>query len=154
VLVRRLARPMLSSVFITGGLDAARHPASKAPAAENVNAGALAESVGLSSTEQLVRANGIAQVVGGLCLATGRLPRLAAFGLAASLVPTTAAGHRFWEEDDNATRKMQQLHFLKNMSILGGLLIAAVDTGGKESVARKVSRRTHAVATALPSRSG
>ncbi|HEV7209030.1 MAG TPA: DoxX family protein [Mycobacteriales bacterium] len=143
---------MLASVFVTGGLDAARHPASKAPAAENVNASAIAESVGLSSTEQLVRANGIAQVVGGVCLATGRLPRLAALGLAASLVPTTAAGHRFWEADDAATKKMQQLHFLKNLSILGGLLIAAVDTGGKESVGHKVSRRTQAVVESLPTR--
>lgn len=152
MLVRRIARPLLASVFVTGGLDAARRPQTKAGAAENVNAGSLATKVGLENTEQLVRANGIAQVVGGVALATGRMPRLAALGLAVSLVPTTAAGHRFWEEDDAATKRQQQLHFTKNLSILGGLLIAAVDTAGRESVGHKVSRKSRDLVEALPTR--
>lgn len=149
MLVRRIARPLLSTIFLVGGLDAARHPESKAGAAENINAGDLAAKVGLSDTVQLVRANGIAQVVGALMLATGRMPRIAALGLAASLVPTTAAGHRFWEMD-GASRQQQQIHFAKNLSILGGLLLASVDTAGKESLGRRVSRTTHAVADTLP----
>ena len=48
----------------------------------------------------LVRINAVAQIAAGLALATGRAPRLSAAVLAASLVPTTAAGHRFWEESD------------------------------------------------------
>ncbi|CCH74232.1 exported hypothetical protein [Nostocoides australiense Ben110] len=32
-LVRRIARPLLATIFITGGLDALRHPSSKAQAA-------------------------------------------------------------------------------------------------------------------------
>ncbi len=40
------------------------------------------------------------QIASALALATGRAPRLAATVLAASLVPTTLAGHRFWEESD------------------------------------------------------
>lgn len=142
MLVRRIARPMVSGIFIAGGLDAARHPDGKVEAAENINAGKIASSLHLSSTEQLVRLNGVAQLVGGLAFATGRLPRLASFGLAASLAPTTLAGHRFWEQDDAGAKKMQQLHFFKNLSIVGGLLLASVDTEGKESVARKVSRTT------------
>ena len=34
--VRRLARPMLASIFIVGGLDALRNPKSKVGAAEDV----------------------------------------------------------------------------------------------------------------------
>ena len=35
-------------------------------------------------------------------LALGIWPRLAALGLIGSIVPTTAAGHRFWEEETPA----------------------------------------------------
>ena len=73
----------------------------------------------------LVRINGAAQLLAGLALATGRAPRLSATVLAATLVPTTAAGHRFWEESDKRRAPAQQrLHFFKNVSMLGGLLIA------------------------------
>lgn len=149
MLVRRIARPLLSSIFLFGGLDAVRHPAGKVDQAETVGASRIAASVGLHGAEDLIRANGIAQVLGGLALVTNRVPRLAALGLAASLVPTTFAGHRFWEEQGSA-RAMQQTQFAKNLSLLGGLLIAAVDTEGKESVRRRVRRRAHDVATAMP----
>ena len=82
---------------------------------------------GISSTEQLVRADGAAKVLGGVALGLGIFPRLAAAGLAASLVPTTLAGHRFWDETDPAQRKAQQLQFVKNVSILGGVLLVAFE---------------------------
>jgi uncharacterized membrane protein YphA (DoxX/SURF4 family) len=47
--------------------------------------------------------------------------------LATSLVPTTMAGHRFWEAQEDPQRKQHLIHFLKNSAILGGLLIAAFD---------------------------
>jgi hypothetical protein len=59
-------------------------------------------------------------------------------------VPTTLAGHRFWEHEDPKERFGQLSHFLKNLGLLGGLLIAAVDTEGKPSVgyrARRAARR-------------
>jgi putative oxidoreductase len=70
------------------------------------------------------------------------MPRLGALVLAGSIVPTTLAGHRFWEENDSAAKKGQLLHFFKNASMLGGLLLAAVDTAGKESLAHKTKRVT------------
>jgi uncharacterized membrane protein YphA (DoxX/SURF4 family) len=60
--------------------------------------------------------------------------------LAATLVPTTAAGHRFWEEHDPTAKGQQRLHFFKNVSMLGGLLIAAGDTDGKPGVAWRTRR--------------
>ena len=73
-------------------------------------------------------------------LATGRAPRISAGVLAASLVPTTAAGHRFWEADDPAQRTQQTLHFFKNVSLIGGLIIASGDTEGKPGVAWRARR--------------
>ena len=135
MLVRRLARPMLAAVFVTGGVDSFRAPGGRAQLAEPV-AVPLARRIPAlpEDPETLVRLNAAVQVAAGLALATGRLPRVAAAVLAASLVPTTVAGHRFWEVTDPAARKQQQLHFTKNMGILGGLLVAAVDTGGRPSL--------------------
>ena len=64
----------------------------------------------------------------------GKLARIGALACAASLVPTTFAAHRFWECDDADERAVQQIQFLKNLSLLGGLLIAAADTGGRPSI--------------------
>lgn len=124
---------MLASMFLAGGLDALRNPGPKVPVAEDVAPKIAANLPGLSEqdTEQLIRINGGVQVVAGTLLALGRFPRLSALALAASLVPTTAAGHRFWEYDDAAQRQQQQIHLLKNVSMLGGLLLAAMDTEGK-----------------------
>lgn len=129
--VRRVARPLLAAMFLDGGLDQLRHPATKVG-----TVGPLihqyAPKLGLpDDPEMLVRANGATMVGAGTLLATGRLPRLSALTLAVSLVPTTAAAHRFWEVDDPQQRRAQRLHLMKNLSMLGGLLIAAVDTGGR-----------------------
>jgi putative oxidoreductase len=82
-----------------------------------------------------VRIHAATQLVAALGLATGKAPRLSSAVLAGSLVPTTLAGHRFWEESDPTAKKMQRIQFLKNLSLLGGLLIAAGDTNGKPGVA-------------------
>src|SRR4051794_23454575 len=136
---------MLASMFIVGGIDTLRKPAQKVQAAQ---------ALGLQeNTEQVVKVNAAAQVVAGLAFATNRLPRLSALVLAASLVPTTAAGHRFWEYSDATLRADQTQHFIKNVSMLGGLLLASVDTEGKESVARRTKRVSRSAARKAAKRS-
>ena len=69
--------------------------------------------------------------------------------LAATIVPTTLAGHRFWEVKDPAARKQQQLHFMKNLGLLGGVLLAVVDTEGRPGLswrARRANRDLHRTA--------
>src|SRR5947208_17090896 len=90
-----LARPMLAGIFIFGGIDSVRNPASKEHLAEGV-APKIAEPLGLPTDPvKLVRINGAVQVTAGTLLAFGKLPRLSATALALSLLPTTWAGHRF-----------------------------------------------------------
>ncbi|MET4658066.1 DoxX family protein [Streptomyces fungicidicus] len=152
-LLRVLGRPMLASMFVAGGLDAVRNPQNVAPLAESVVRPVTDRVPALpDSTEDCVRLNGAVQVVGGLLLATGRMSRPAALALAVSLIPTTLAAHRFWEEEDPAQRAQQRIHFLKNLSMLGGLLIAADDTGAAPSLlwrsrhtARELRRDAHLV---------
>lgn len=147
-LVRKVARPLLAAMFVKGGWDALRNPGSRA-----AKAAPLVEQVSgplrlPNDPELLVRANGAAMVGGGALLAIGRFPRVAATVLAGSLVPTTVAGHPFWTETDPAKRKQQQQHFLKNLGLLGGLLLAAVDTEGKPGLAYRAGMATHAAGRA------
>lgn len=131
MIVRRVARPMLAAAFIIGGLDQFRHPGTKTQAAAPL-VNRFAEPVGLpNDPELLVRANGATMLAAGALLATGRFPRLASSLLAASVVPTTVAAHAFWDEEDPEKRKAQRTQFMKNVGLLGGLLLAAVDTEGK-----------------------
>ena len=146
---------MLASIFISGGMDTLRNPAPKVAAAEAI-AGPVAQQVpGLSEhdTETLIRINGGVQLAGGSLLALGRFPRLCSLALAMSLVPTTLAGHRFWEHEDPAQRKQQQIHFLKNLGLLGGLLLASADTAGKPGLAWR-TKHTAEHAGAAVRRSG
>jgi uncharacterized membrane protein YphA (DoxX/SURF4 family) len=123
-LVTRVARPLLATMFVVGGMDAVRHPVAKLPKAGAVIE-PLEQAVGIEADPaELVRLNGIVQVGAGIALATGTLPHLAALALAGTLVPTTVAGHAFWNETDPAQRAAQRIHFLKNVAMLGGLLLA------------------------------
>ncbi len=127
---------MLASMFLLGGWDAVNRPGPKVEAADDIAPQVAAKIPGLQEqdTETLIRVNGGVQLAGGTLLVLGRFPRLASFALAASLVPTTLAGHRFWEHE-GADREQQMLHFFKNVSMLGGLLLASVDTEGNPGLA-------------------
>jgi putative oxidoreductase len=147
---RRIARPMLASMFIAGGLDAIQSPEGKVKAAAAVTEPLKARFPLLpEDTATLVRLNGIVQVGAGGLLALGRFRRLAAWALAASVIPTTYAGHRFWEEVDEETRAQQRVHFLKNLGLLGGLILAAADTEGAPSLGWRARRRAGQVTTAI-----
>ncbi|MGH3472914.1 MAG: DoxX family protein [Nocardioidaceae bacterium] len=141
-IVRLVARPMLASMFISGGINALRNPERLAKRAQPVIEklhpliDRATAPVPLDFDEQmLVRTNGLVHVVAGAMLATGRAPRLASVALLATMVPTTLGGHRFWEESDPQLRAGQRTHFLKNISMAGGLLLASVDTEGRPSLA-------------------
>jgi len=145
--IRLIARPMLASMFVVGGFDSLMNASGKVPKAEKVTdqVPTIAEKIapGLpvpTDPATLIRINGGVQVLAGLALATGRMPRLSALILGATLVPTTYAGHAFWEEKDKAARAAQKTQFFKNLSMMGGLLLAGVDTEGKPGVAWRARR--------------
>ncbi len=143
---RAVARPLLASTFIADGLESVRHPETRVAAAQGVadQLRTLVPSLP-KDTAALVRFNGMVQVGGGVLLAVGRARRLAALALIGSVLPTTYATHRFWEESDAKTRAEQRIHFLKNLGLLGGLILAAVDTEGAPSLAWRTRQGAHRV---------
>ncbi|MDL5154899.1 DoxX family protein [Actinomycetospora termitidis] len=149
MLVRRLARPMLAAIFIKGGIDTLLNPeprvgkaAPKIQQAENLVGDKLPPQAP-TQPDQLVRIDAGVKIGAGVLLALGKFPRIASLALAASVIPTTVVGHAFWEYDGE-DRTAQEQHFLKNLGLLGGLILAAVDTEGKPSLgwrARRASRK-------------
>jgi uncharacterized membrane protein YphA (DoxX/SURF4 family) len=145
-ITRTIARSSIAPIFLAGGMDAVRHPQSKAAKAEFV-AGPLAKLLGTTDDPvKLVRLNGGVQLAAGTLLILGWAPRLSSTILAASLVPTTLAGHRFWEETDPVIRSQQRTAFLKNCAMVGGLLLAAVDKNGAPSFRWRTDKAAHRVA--------
>jgi putative oxidoreductase len=151
-LIRLVARPMLASMFVVGGINALKNTEAAAAKARKVTDRVipLAQRAAPGAPipqdpKTLVRINAIVQLGAAAALATGKAPRLSSIVLAGSLVPTTLAGHSFWEESDPAAKANQRLHFFKNVSMLGGLLLAGVDTEGKPGLAWRAS---HAASTA------
>lgn len=159
MLIRRIARPLLSVAFIGQGVDALRNPKPAAdvarPALEGMRQ--LPDPIGPNvpaDAETFARINAAVQIGGGLLLATGKMPRLASAALAFTVIPGSLSGHMFWNETDPERKADQRRAFMTDLSLLGGLVIAAVDTEGKPSLgwrgrraARKVSG---AVTAALP----
>jgi putative oxidoreductase len=145
--VRTVARAMLSAIFVTSGVRVLLNPDSKVDAARRVTdrVGPLLEKVDPrlpSDARSLVRLKAASDVVAGIALTTGHFTRPAAAVLAAGLVPTTFAGHPFWATDGEKTRADHQNHFMKNLGLLGGLLLAAADTEGRPGLRYRTS---HAV---------
>jgi uncharacterized membrane protein YphA (DoxX/SURF4 family) len=125
--LRPAARVLTGSTYLLLGFDALREPGARVEQAAGV-LGAVRNWVPLPADDELVvRGNAAVMVAAGAMLALGRAPRLSALALAGSLVPTTLAGHSYWQIEDPAARKVQRIQFHKNMAMLGGLLLAVLD---------------------------
>lgn len=123
MLIKLLAQATLGVPFIILGYQAAKEPGVRVE---------LAEDLGIPNPKEAVQLNGALMVVGGAALTLNVLPRYGALGLAASLVPTTLAGHPFWKFDDADQRSGQLTQFLKNMGLAGGLVAVAMLPRGKK----------------------
>jgi putative oxidoreductase len=124
---RPVARLLMGSTYAVLGYGALREPGQGVEEAATLMA-AIRKKVPLPARdEQLVQINGAVQATCGVLLALGVAPRLSALVLAGSMVPTTLAAHRFWTVEDPQARRQQLVQFHKNMAMIGGLLLAALD---------------------------
>jgi putative oxidoreductase len=137
---------MLASIFVVNGVKDALNPDVKVDGARPLTdrVGPMLEKVDPripTDARTLIRIKGVTDVVAGVALATGHFTRPAAAALAGGLIPTTVAGHPFWS-GPKESRPAQRTQFLKNLGLLGGLLLAAADTEGRPGLRY---RTTHAV---------
>ena len=131
---RTLARPLLAAPFIISAVGALRAPEVAAIEVEEVGV-PLAEKVGLPTDPvALVNITAGVQLGASALLIFGILPRPAAIALGATLVPNALAKYRFWETKDASQRMNQIVELGKTAGLIGGALMAAIDTGGRPSV--------------------
>ncbi len=150
--IRQIARPLLGSFFIYTGFRAVVNPTPVADAAQPMlDTAADFGATGQVDNLTVARAYGAVQLAGGLLLAAGKAPRIASLVLAGSMAPATVT-HDFWNEPDDTARHAKATQFLKDASLMGGLLIAGFDTEGKPGVqwrARRLAKKASARAAAI-----
>jgi uncharacterized membrane protein YphA (DoxX/SURF4 family) len=159
MVIRRIARPLLSAAFIGQGINSLLNPKSAAEAAAPAVDGlqSLPDPLGSSipsDPQTVAQVNAAVQIGGGLLLASGKLPRFASAALALTVVPANLGTHSFWNELDPQLKAEKRQQFLTDLSLVGGLLIASADTAGKPSLGwrgrRAAERLSERVSSALP----
>ena len=117
-LIKTLGHAALASMFIFGGSHAFEEPGGRVQ---------KVEAAGIPQPRQATILNGAIMTVAGTTLAFGILPKLSALALMGTLIPTTFVGHSFWAEESEQARAAQITQFVKNTSMLGGLLLVLAE---------------------------
>jgi putative oxidoreductase len=84
--------------------------------------------------------SGIIACLGGLSVAAGYKAKWGAWLVVLFLVPVTLTMHNFWAIADPMIAKMQEINFMKNLSMLGGALLISHFGAGPLSIDAKLSR--------------
>jgi len=148
----------LSAAFIGQGLDTLLNPDAAANAVRpglkslrRIPDSAIANLP--DNAKRVAVVNAAVQLGAGVLLATGKLPRLASAALAATVLPGNLGAHMFWTEDDPERHAEKRRAFLTDLSLLGGLIIAAADTEGRPSLGwrgrRAAERFTETVSSTM-----
>ncbi|QPK84123.1 DoxX family membrane protein [Corynebacterium qintianiae] len=162
-MIRKLARPMLASVYVIDGVETVVNPSAHRESAESV----------LKKLRSVVPApyraylpsspETAAQVVGGVkagagsLFALGKAPRTAATLLAATAIPSVIGRHAFWEATNEEEKTRRRNGAVTDVALLGGILLASVDTAGNPGLqwraknAARVAKKN--VQQALPTQS-
>lgn len=97
-----------------------------------------AANQGVALPHILVPISGLIALLGGLSILFGYHARLGAFLIIVFLVPVTLTMHNFWSFTDPGQAQLQQIMFLKNLSMLGGALLIYHFGAGPMSLDRKI----------------
>lgn len=71
----------------------------------------------------LVPVSGGVIVLGSLSVMLGVFPRIGALLILVFLIPVTIIMHNFWTVRDPEAQRNEQIHFWKNMALIGGALL-------------------------------
>ena len=78
---------------------------------------------GVPAARVLVPLSGLIALAGGLSVLLGYRAKVGAWLLVVFLVPITLAIHNFWAVHDPMAAQIQQVMFMKNLSMLGAALL-------------------------------
>lgn len=93
-------------------------------------------SYGITWNQHLWLYGGIIMLVlGGVLVLLGYRAKLGALLLLAYWIPVTLIVHSFWNDPEDI-RRIQSVFFMRNLAIVGGLLLIYVNGSGKYSIRR------------------
>ncbi len=125
-----VGRILLALIFIVSGLGKVMNYGG--------TAGYMA-SAGLPMVGLLLPLTIAVELGGGLLIAFGMFTRIVAIVEFLFLIPVTLVFHHFWDVPA-AQAMMQQINFLKNVAIMGGMLLLAFAGPGSLSVDARRNR--------------
>ncbi len=109
-----LGRILYTAIFITA-----------APGHFNAGTIGYAASKGVPLASIAVPLSGLIALAGGLSILLGYRATWGAWLIVLFLVPVTVMMHNFWAMTDPNAAQMQQIMFMKNLSMLGAALMIA-----------------------------
>jgi putative oxidoreductase len=118
-----LGRILFSAIFIIAG-----------PGHFSANTISYGVSKGVPLASIAVPLSGFIAMAGGLSILLGFKAKYGAWLIVLFLVPVTIMMHNFWAIPNPAQAQMQQVMFMKNLSMLGGALLLAHFGSGPLSV--------------------
>lgn len=143
--LRAIARPLLASWFIYGGIESVLEPERRALRASPVVAPVLVEA-GLEDIKvtDMVKVHGVATIAAASVLALSRAPKTAGVALAGLAAVTAVAGRPFWRIEDEQERLQERERFMVNVSLLGATVLAATSGHGSRHTARVRAKKAKA----------
>jgi putative oxidoreductase len=124
-----LGRLLFSAVFLLSGPNNFKQSAIDYAASQGVPLAKIA-----------VPLSGVIAILGAISILLGWYARVGALLIILFLIPVSISLHNFWAVHDPQASQMQMIHFLKNMSMLGGALLIAYHGAGPVSIDRGMKR--------------
>jgi putative oxidoreductase len=124
-----VARCLLAAVFLLS-----------APGHFKAQTIAYVAQQGVPFAQVLVPLSGLMALAGGISVLLGWRARVGAWLLVAFLVAVTPTMHAFWAVADPMMRMTQLTSFMKNIGMLGGLLLIAYWGAGPVSLDERAGR--------------
>jgi putative oxidoreductase len=109
-----LGRVLYGGFFVLGGINHFQHLGMMS---------GYAASKGVPAAKPGVIVSGLLILIGGLLVILGWHVRIGLVFIMAFLVPVTFMMHNFWVDTDPMQRMNQQVHFQKNLAMLGAALM-------------------------------
>lgn len=107
-----IARFLFSIIFLMSGFN-------------HFTSGSIsyAANQGIPMADILVPISGLIMIIGSLSIMLGIHARVGGVLILLFLIPTTILMHNFWSFADPQMQQMQMIHFMKNISMIGGALM-------------------------------
>lgn len=113
-LILLMGRLLFAATFIMSGIGHLRNRKHTAQ---------MAAAAGVPAPGLLSLVSSLLALLGGLSLALGYRVEIGAVLLLLFLLPVTLAMHPFWKYSDPREAGSQQAHFMKNIALMGTLLM-------------------------------